>query len=475
MNRLFAFILLCSLSISAFGQGTIQSIIPNGGIAGQSLDIVIQGSNTEFITGSVSVDMGPGIMVTQVDVRNSLTLMVSVEILPTAQSGPRDVKVISSGDIIELIEGFSIIEAGGSEVFAMLEINPTQTIYLSDFDPDHLELAPVLFRITVINDQKNRNLRTNFYLILEGEGLLVTAIKRHGEVLAGSSLTFDNREFDDFDLNEEKSDLVDQIMATGVLPPGVYTYRIEVLENGVVLATADAQNTLLNQSGDLVLLTPGSPLDEGPPGAEQIASQPLFQWISAANQFDLFLYEVEEGQNNTQEIVQSLPVFREFNIIGNSFLYPLSAEPLEKGRTYAWQLRAYYNNPGGNAFFDSPLYWFIYGDTPIDLPPIGSIEIIPNYLTLQTENVFEFDFLIRDIEGNTLELTPQWSVLPDEQFGIIDSDGRFISGKNPRIGAVEVRYGPYSDHCVIELEYGGGFQFLFLKNLLEGATIKVKQ
>lgn len=463
------FILCFSFSLTSYGQGSIQSVVPNAALPGQSVEIIIRGANTAFQIGAVSVSFGPSVIVQQVAVNNSYTLVVTAEILSTANPGMNDITIISSGQIIEMLGAFEIIDASGNAVLAILEINAVQVLYASDFDPDNLANAPLVFRVTVLNDQQKRDLKTYFYLILEGEGLLLTAIKNQPQTAPGVVLTFDNREFDEFEFNEEKGGIVSQIMSTGVLPPGIYTYKIEVRQGIDVLVTTEGQNALLNQDGDLVIISPGTPLNDGLPPENQFAAQPLFQWISTGNQFDLFLYEVLEGQNNTQEIVQQLPVYREFSIPGNTFLYPLSAEALEEGKTYAWQLRAYFNNPGGNGYFDGPLYWFTYNASGGSTITIGSIEIMPNFVEMETKCKRQFMVTVKDIEGNTLEITPTWRVLPDERFGTIDANGLFVAGQYPQMGAVQVSYGSSSDHCVVDLKFRG-FEFSLFKWLFENGT-----
>ena len=407
----------------------------------------------------------------EIDVRNSYTLYVSAEIVSSAFPGSRDLVVISNGETLEMFNAFEVIDVNINQVLAILEINPVQVLYVSDFDPDYPELAPVVFQVTVMNDQQTRSLKTYFYLILEQTGLILTAIKDHGEVEPGSSLVFDNREFDEFEMNDEQSEIMSTILQTGKLPPGTYTYKIEVRQGNNVLTSVEAQNTLLNQDGDLVIISPGAPVDDGPPPS-QAASQPLFQWISTANQFDLFIYEVEEGQMNVQEITQQQPVYREMDVVGNSFLYPLAAEELKIGTTYAWQLRAYFNNPKGDAFFDSPLYWFKYdGGMDMDIV-IGSIEIIPSYLELYTYANHQFDALIKDFQGNILNVKPTWKVLPDESFGKVDTNGVFTAGPNPRFGAVVATYGGYSMHSVVELKFSG-FKFNVLNIMFQNTQRKV--
>lgn len=453
-------------------QGSIQSVVPSKGIQGQNLQIVIKGLSTNFQNGGVSIDFGEGIEVIGIDIRNSITIYAEIIIHGASIPGMRDLIIVSNGETIELFNAFEVIDLGINEVFAILEINPVQVVYASDFDPDNLGTAPVLFRISVLNDQQIRSLKTYFYLILEGEGLILTAIKDHGEVQPSTIINFDNREFDEFEINEENAGIASQIVSSGILPPGQYTYQIEVKQGNNTIASTSAQNTLLNQSGDIIILSPGSPIDDGTEPDIQLTAQPIFQWISSANQFDLFLYEVADGQINTQQITQNLPVYRAFNITGNSLLYPISSEPLEEGTIYAWQIRAYFNNPTGNGYFDSPLYWFRYNPNVYDNLPIGSIEIVPNYLELETGQSYAFDVIIKDLEGNDINIDPVWNVFPDESFGTISKDGVFTAGINPRHGAVQVSFETHTAHCIVKLEFSG-FSFDLLGIIFNNSTKEV--
>ena len=465
-------LIILALSILSFefvfGQGSIQSIVPNEGIQGQTHQIVIKGVNTQFNAGSISVDLGSGILISNIDVRNSLTLYITAQIDPMAFPGQRDLTVMSNGISLELFNAFNVIDKDASQVYAILEINPVQVLYASDFDPDNLANSPLVFQVSVMNDQQVRSLKTYFYLTLEGTGLILTAIKEHGEVQPSTTMVFNNREFDEFEMNEEQSSIMSQIFTTGMLPPGIYTYAIEVKQGDKVLTRVEAENSLLNQAGDLVIISPGTPIADGP-APDQLIAQPLFQWISSANQFDIHIYEVEDGQTNVQAITQQQPVYREFGIVGNTYLYPLAAEPLEEGKTYAWQLRSYFNNPNGDGYFDSPLWWFTYDPNGGFDVQIGSIEIVPEYKGVYAGSTYNFKVLVTDINGNLLSVTPSWTVLPDTSMGSVDSNGHFKAGLKPKVGAVRVDYRGYSTYSIVEIKYNG-FEFNLLEKLFKNAS-----
>jgi hypothetical protein len=442
-------------SFSAFNflnskaQGIIQSVIPTSGIPGQQHEIVIRASGVQFAAGITSVSLGEGIIINYIHVNNSFTLRVGIQIEENASPGNRNLKVISGSQIIDLENAFEVISAGGN-LQAILEIVPAQTISASDFDPDNPALAPLLFKITVLNNQVLHNLKVVFSLFLENRGLLGKAIKKLPQVAPGAIKYLDNRDFDTYEFSPESEEVANQVLTTGVLPAGTYTYRIDIYDDSnQLLGSTEAQNTLTNQGTDLVLIAPGGSLDYPPEVIPM--SLPIFQWISTANQFDLLLYKVEPGQTNTQQIIQSQPVFKQLSILGNTFMYPLSAEQLEVGKTYAWQIRAYVNNTNGNLIIESALYWFDYAKAETSNIEITSFKVIPEQTDVVIGNTAQFTVQALDAQGHVLNITPVWKVTPSTD-GIIATNGLFKAGNKPKTIAVVAVYGTHQDYAVVNLK-----------------------
>jgi hypothetical protein len=458
------FCALFSLLKVGYAQGTIEALIPNVGLPGQEIELVIRGRGTAFQTGSVTLQMGPDILVNNLLVSNSNTLRANIFITPGATTGPRNVTIISNSQPLLIPAGFEVLSSGNTVLQAFLEINPSQVLYAADFNPETPEMAPFLFRINIINDQTPRTVRARFSLFLENQGLIGNAEKRGISLQPNGSFAFDNREFDSYNVQPDNRELLSQIFATGVFPPGNYTYRIEILSGNTVLATSEAFNTLMNQMKDLVIISPGMSIESGLPPENQLSPQPLFQWISSANQFDLAVYKLRPGMANAQQIVQQLPIFRAFNILGNSFIYPITAAPLEEGAIYAWQLRAYVNAPTGNLFVESPLYWFVFGlDDPYK-QVVREIKVQPEAATLNTNGTLQLTCKAINEDFEELEVRPQWKVIP-EDFGSVNALGQFKGGPRPGFGAVAVSYGDVQDHAVIELQYFEEQEFIF--NLID--------
>ena len=58
--------------------------------------------------------------------------------------------------------------------------------------------------------------------------------------------------------------------------------------------------------------------------------------------YRLILTELKKGQSPQQALRRNVPMIRLENINRNSMLYPTSARPLEVGKTYVWQVTAFY-------------------------------------------------------------------------------------------------------------------------------------
>jgi hypothetical protein len=73
---------------------TIQGFSPNTGSPGSTMDIEVNG--TGFLTGVTTLNFGPDITVSKVDVSSPVSLKVSVKIANQATRSPRTVTVTNS-------------------------------------------------------------------------------------------------------------------------------------------------------------------------------------------------------------------------------------------------------------------------------------------------------------------------------------------------------------------------------------------
>ncbi|MCL0098944.1 Ig-like domain-containing protein [Dehalococcoidia bacterium] len=84
---------------------TIERVVPDSGIQGATVDVVISG---EHFTGATAVSFGEGITVNRFDVVSPTRIDVNISIAADAEAGPRDVSVTTPGGEGVLPGGFTV-------------------------------------------------------------------------------------------------------------------------------------------------------------------------------------------------------------------------------------------------------------------------------------------------------------------------------------------------------------------------------
>ncbi len=133
----------------------------------------------------------------------------------------------------------------------------------------------------------------------------------------------------------------DVALPAGVLPAGVYTFRIEV-EN--------AQQQIFRATFRFVLSNPSRvelvfPMDND----TGVGQFPLFQWNFDGPRARISVFERLPGQSSPEEATSGVPqVVSE--VTGNSFLYPSAGvRPLEPAKTYVWFVEGLFGTAGGSS------------------------------------------------------------------------------------------------------------------------------
>lgn len=93
------------------GAGTVPEIIaldPAEGAPGEVLDVSVIGANTSFTAGTTTASFGPEIDVVTVDVIDSSTALVRIEIAPGAVAGFRDVSLTTGSEVAVILDGFFV-------------------------------------------------------------------------------------------------------------------------------------------------------------------------------------------------------------------------------------------------------------------------------------------------------------------------------------------------------------------------------
>ena len=90
----------------------LQSITPSAASPGSTLTATIAGQGTNFVQGSVAVDLGQGISIGTIAVLSPTVLQVQLVVAPGAAIGPRNVSVTSGGSTLTLPSGFAVVASG---------------------------------------------------------------------------------------------------------------------------------------------------------------------------------------------------------------------------------------------------------------------------------------------------------------------------------------------------------------------------
>lgn len=237
--------------------------------------------------------------------------------------------------------------------------------YPAHFDPDHPELQPHLFRMTLttevggdfiiicVMEYQNYNpVEATLTPIIENfEGIYFT----NSDIITsidGPYFTVVNN-FDDF-----LEDISEAIEETGRLPDGTYVFTISAYAEGSsVSCDQEVVTVKIISPISISLITPGNPIGLGP--APISDSYPNFIWFSNLFEYTIKVFEID-GEYTTPEEIELLdPYFEDLCTI-TSYLYPTDAPDLMIGRTYAWQVSADVLTPvGEEGSYKSIIYSFL--------------------------------------------------------------------------------------------------------------------
>lgn len=451
MKRIILFFLLLSVFSKLFPQGEIVSALPSEGNPGQEMDIVLRGFGTNFQPSSI-VDLGSGITVVNFNVTNAEGAIVHIKISSGASLGKRSISVSSKSGVAIKTDGFEVI-APAVTLHAQLFVLPVQSIRLSDFDANMPEKSPVLFRVTIFNDNLLRNISVKFTLTADQNGLIGTATKVYNNLAPNGVASFDNKQFDKYNVNSANKAFIHKALSNAMLPADLYTYRIEIFDDkGNKLYETETTHLLYNSSTKPELISPGALFDM--PLENINIPTPIFQWFSQANSFDFALYPVFQNQTTAEEITLNRPVYIQKGIAGNNLLYPASAEILTEGKTYAWLITAHYYQGTGDQAVPSEVFRFSYkAKTEERLAgSIKGIRVEPATIDIETAKQYSFIATVYDENNNPVPVKVNWKVIPSDA-GNINSDGLFTAGSKPANIAVVAQYGDKTDYSTVNIVF----------------------
>ncbi len=211
-------------------------------------------------------------------------------------------------------------------------------------------------------------------------------------------------------LNDLPSDMVQQVFQGGTFPEGDYTITMQAYEVGsnIPAGSSGVATFMVRYPQPSILLTPAN-------ATKVEVDFPVFSWTpvmapqGTTVEYDFLLVEVFDGQNPGDALLSN----REHASVqgmSNTTL-PFTGEflPLEKGKTYAWQIIARDANdqiPIKNNG-RSEIYVFTFGEEPDEDEDI--VDLIPPF---PTYDIPDFDL----IPVSTISGTINWTFRPSEGF-----------------------------------------------------------
>ncbi|NIA29155.1 MAG: hypothetical protein GWP06_04475 [Actinobacteria bacterium] len=266
-------------------------------------------------------------------------------------------------------------------------LNPDIKIFmLSDFNfTGHGTSSGDFFTLTITNTS---NLTQNCVLIMRIRS------QNYGELASGRTTPFDlapletiqitnsnlfsqaqKFSLENYNIEDAGKDLTDRILTAGALPSDIYYFDFDLEQNSGLKSESFLEIDVSNTK-TLDLIAPGANTDRGE--ISQIFSTlPLFTWESNIDRFELTIAEklADVPENvDPEQVLQGRIIFKKILQIGSgaavpidgaivipttTFQYPVSADfPLERGKTYYWQLKGIVKTPSETLYFPSEIWGF---------------------------------------------------------------------------------------------------------------------
>ncbi|WP_210512026.1 hypothetical protein [Natronogracilivirga saccharolytica] len=209
-------------------------------------------------------------------------------------------------------------------------------------------------------------------------------------------LTFERSQEDI--ISDLDSDLQSTILQTGALPEG--DYRIEISAE-----PADGQTgvNFMDGRATFTVTHPQPPQLVTPANGSNITMEtPLFSWTpvltrtNVSLEYELRIVELFDGQSPEEAIDANRPLVEETLTDITTFTYTPDQYPLERGRSYAWQITAYEVNDEMPIRNDgeSEIYYFTYHEereVDTEIADLEEIELVPDVAYIVNPQDLEFE------------------------------------------------------------------------------------
>ena len=269
-------------------------------------------------------------------------------------------------------------------------LNPNvRVFFLSDFNfTGQSVTGGEIFELLITNSSNsNQECTLEIRISAQGRGVLASGRTRPFVLEPLGSIRITNRNLFseaqrfsllDYSIEQAGDELKDQIIATGKLPSDIYLFEFILTQMSTGYTSQAAITVDVTNPSTLDLISPGANAeDEHPPRI--YTSLPYFRWESNMDAFQLVIAEklvgVHDGMS-PEEVMQDRIVFdRKFKVDpsaapgstlpGDYVAIPLTAYqytsgdyPLQRGRTYYWQVKGIIESPSGPIELPSEIWAF---------------------------------------------------------------------------------------------------------------------
>jgi hypothetical protein len=198
--------------------------------------------------------------------------------------------------------------------------------------------------LTIFNSlQQSTSIRIRATLSKDGTGVVLESLSNLINVISTPTILIDNTKIIKFgDATYPYPDIKDQIERTGRIPEGHYTLCIDVED-------PEGGKLVQNVCSDFTIVYPDPPHLVTPFDGDSLENNmqyPVFQWTPVVVpptyqlNYSLKIVEILPGQTPSKALSSNIPLYENDNILNTTLVYPISALPIEAGKTYVWQVQA---------------------------------------------------------------------------------------------------------------------------------------
>lgn len=215
-----------------------------------------------------------------------------------------------------------------------LRVKPNPSSYISDWEKD-----PSIASLSITYTGRER-VRVKLYaeVTRQGYGVILTGESKPFEVKGPQTIKVNNTKMIDWNTVKYKGDLAEKVLRSGRLPEGRYRVCVEV--------KSKKGERLAQKCADFTISEIGAPRLIYPRDNDTLfITNPNFQWSGVRVPmgyevgYKIRFWEIMPGEP-MERALQRKPYFEREVKRQTSFLYPLTAPSLKKGKSYLWQVQA---------------------------------------------------------------------------------------------------------------------------------------